>query len=61
MGETIEVIQELALLYGVKVISALAIFIVGRWAAKKISKIVQKIMLIRLLSILLAAWFPGHY
>ncbi|MDA9598982.1 GlsB/YeaQ/YmgE family stress response membrane protein [bacterium] len=35
MGETIEVIQELALLYGVKVITALAIFIVGRWAAKK--------------------------
>ena len=43
MGETIEVIQELALLYGVKVITALAIFIVGRWAAKKISTIVQKL------------------
>ena len=40
MGETIELIQELALLYGVKVLTALAIFIVGKWVANKISKIV---------------------
>jgi hypothetical protein len=35
MGETIAVIQDLALLYGAKVITALAIFIIGRWLAKK--------------------------
>lgn len=35
MVETIAVIQDLALLYGVKVITALAIFIIGRWVAKK--------------------------
>ena len=44
MGETIELIQELALLYGVKVLTALAIFIVGKWVANKISKIVQKVL-----------------
>ena len=44
MGETIAVIQDLALLYGAKVITALAIFIIGRWLAKKISAVVQKLL-----------------
>lgn len=36
MGETIAVIQELALLCGVKVITAPAIFITGRWVGKNL-------------------------
>ena len=44
MGETIAVIQDLALLYGVKVITALAIFIIGKWVAKKISAVVQNLL-----------------
>ena len=36
MGETIAVIQELALLCGVKVITAPAIFITGRWVGENL-------------------------
>jgi hypothetical protein len=35
MPETIELFQELALRYGIKIILALAIFILGRWLTKK--------------------------
>ena len=63
MGETIAVIKDLALLYGVKVITALAIFIIGRWLAEKISAVVQKLLakmrLIQQFSILLAVWCHG--
>ena len=36
MGETIAVTQKLALLYDVKVITAPAIFITGRWVGKNL-------------------------
>ncbi|MDB3966273.1 mechanosensitive ion channel [Porticoccaceae bacterium] len=44
MDETIEGIVELAMLYGVQVILALTIFIVGKWVAKKIANIVQRVL-----------------
>lgn len=44
MPETIELFQELALRYGIKIILALAIFILGRWLTKKISALVQHVL-----------------
>ena len=44
MDEAIEGIVELAMLYGVQVILALTIFIVGKWVAKKIANIVQRVL-----------------
>jgi len=44
MDEAIEGIAELAMLYGVQVILALTIFIVGKWVAKKIANIVQRVL-----------------
>jgi len=44
MGESIEMLQELAMLYGVQLILALAIFIVGKWVVKRIASIVQRIL-----------------
>ena len=44
MGELIEMLQELAMLYGVQLILALAIFIVGKWVVKRIASIVQRIL-----------------
>jgi len=44
MDEAIEGIVELAMLYGVQVILALTILIVGKWVAKKIANIVQRVL-----------------
>ena len=44
MGESIEMLQELAMLYGVQLILALAIFIVGKWVVKRIASVVQRIL-----------------
>jgi small conductance mechanosensitive channel len=44
MGESIEMLQELAMLYRVQLILALAIFIVGKWVVKRIASIVQRIL-----------------
>ncbi len=44
MGESIEMLQELAMLYGVQLVLALAIFIVGKWVVKRIASIVQRIL-----------------
>lgn len=44
MEEYIELIKEMAMVYGVKIIMALLIFIVGRWVARRISNVLQKLM-----------------
>jgi small conductance mechanosensitive channel len=44
MEGLIEKVQELATLYGLKVIAAIVIFVVGRWAAKLIEKLIVRIM-----------------
>ena len=44
MEENLELIQELVVLYGVKILMALVIFIVGKWIVKKLSNVVEKLM-----------------
>ena len=44
MEENLELIQELAVLYGVKILMALLIFMVGKWIVKKLSSMVQTLM-----------------
>jgi small conductance mechanosensitive channel len=44
MEENVELIQELVVLYGVKIIAALAIFIIGKWVAKRLAGLVQKVL-----------------
>jgi len=44
MEDTIAKIYDLITLYGVKVIAALAIFIIGRWVAKGFRKIAERLM-----------------
>jgi len=44
MEETIQKIYDLVMLYGIKVIAALAIFIVGRWVAKGFRKVAERLM-----------------
>ena len=44
MEDTIAKIYDLVALYGVKVIAALAIFIVGRWVAKGFRKVAERVM-----------------
>ncbi|MDA9091109.1 mechanosensitive ion channel [Porticoccaceae bacterium] len=44
MGENLEVIQELVMLYGIKILMALLIFVIGKWVVKKIAKVVEKLM-----------------
>ena len=45
MEENLELIQELVVLYGVKILMALVIFIVGKWIVKKLSNVIEKLML----------------
>ena len=44
MENTIAKIQELISVFGLKIIAALAIFIIGKWAARLIKKITHKIL-----------------
>ena len=44
MEENLEVIQELVVLYGVKILMALVIFIIGKWVVKKLANVVEKLM-----------------
>ncbi len=44
MEEIINKVYQLLTVYGLKVIAALAIFIIGRWVAKGIRKIIERIM-----------------
>jgi small conductance mechanosensitive channel len=44
MEENIQLIQELVVLYGVKIITALVIFIAGKWIVKKLSNVVETLM-----------------
>jgi small conductance mechanosensitive channel len=44
MEENLELIQELVVLYGVKILMALVIFIIGKWVVKKLANVVEKLM-----------------
>jgi len=44
MEENLELIQELVVLYGVKILMALVIFIIGKWIVKKLANVVEKLM-----------------
>lgn len=44
MNFDLQMIQELALTYGIKVITAILIFIIGKWLSKKITNLVSKIL-----------------
>ena len=44
MGENLEGIQELVMLYGIKILMALLIFVIGKWIVKKIAKVIENIM-----------------
>ena len=44
MEENLELIQELAVLYGVKILLALLIFMVGKWMVKKLSSVIKTLM-----------------
>jgi small conductance mechanosensitive channel len=44
MDQVVEKVGELLTIYGLKVIAALAIFIIGRWVARFIENMLQKVM-----------------
>jgi len=44
MNTIIPKLQELAVFYGIKIIIAVVIFIVGRWIAKALKNVIQKMM-----------------
>ena len=44
MEETFQKIYDLLMLYGIKVIAAIAIFIIGRWVAKGFRSLTQRLM-----------------
>ncbi len=44
MEDTLQKVYDLVMLYGVKVIAAIAIFIIGRWVAKGFQSITKKLM-----------------
>ena len=44
MEETFQKVYDLLMLYGVKVIAAIAIFIIGRWVAKGFQSLTKKLM-----------------
>ena len=44
MEEILDKIYQLLMVYGLKILAALAIFIVGRWVARIIRKLVQRVM-----------------
>jgi small conductance mechanosensitive channel len=44
MEENLEFMQELVVLYGVKILMALVIFVIGKWVVKKLANVVEKLM-----------------
>ena len=44
MEEIVDKVYQLLTVYGLKVLAALAIFIIGRWVAKGVRKLVERIM-----------------
>ncbi len=44
MEEMLQKIYQLGMLYGIRIIAAILIFIIGKWAARLISKLVAKVM-----------------
>ncbi len=45
MQERLNKIMEYVVYYGIKILAALAIFIIGRWIARMISQLVEKLMI----------------
>ena len=43
-NQMVEKIGELVTVYGLKVVAAIAIFVIGRWVAKIISNVIRKMM-----------------
>ena len=46
-SDLMEKVYTLLTLYGLKVVSAIAIFVIGRWVAKGITRIIERLMLKR--------------
>ncbi len=44
MEENLNTMQEIVVLYGVKILMALVIFVIGKWVVKKLSNVVEKVM-----------------
>ncbi len=44
MNQIVEKVWELVTIYGLKVIAAIAIFVVGRWVAKAVANMIRKVM-----------------
>jgi small conductance mechanosensitive channel len=44
MEDKVELMQALAVQYGVKVLMALVIFVIGKWVVKRLSVVLEKIM-----------------
>ena len=44
MSSILDKIWELATIYGIKVLAAIVIFVVGRWVAKALSKLIRRMM-----------------
>ncbi len=44
MNQIVEKVWELVTIYGLKVIAAIAIFVVGRWVAKAVANMIRKMM-----------------
>jgi len=44
MEDTLQKIYDLVMLYGVKVIAAIAIFVIGRWVAKALRSFIKRLM-----------------
>ena len=56
MNDIIPKLQELAVLYGIKIIIAVIIFIVGRWVAKALKNVVHRMMVKRNVETTLASF-----
>ena len=44
MEELLQIVWELCTVFGVKIIAALAVFIIGRWVAKMVANLIRKVM-----------------
>ena len=44
MEDILDKIYQLLTVYGIKVLAAIAIFVIGRWVAKGVRKLVERVM-----------------
>ena len=44
MEDVMESVKGILMIYGLKIVAAIVIFIIGRWVAKFIEKLIQKMM-----------------